>query len=119
MSLKLFFMSLTEDELEFMCHNYVHNWINEELQKSNRLLSKYQVEQKLDYIRNKSGAQSGLNTSRITNKTPRKITDYTESGLPSEANMSVMIDKPVPRYMEPTIGKVKKLEEQYERDGVV
>ena len=31
MSLKLFFMSLTEDELEFMCHNYVHNWINEEL----------------------------------------------------------------------------------------
>ena len=28
MSLKLFFMSLTEDELEFMCHNYVHNWIN-------------------------------------------------------------------------------------------
>jgi len=31
MSLKLFFQSLTEDELEFMCHNYVHNWINEEL----------------------------------------------------------------------------------------
>jgi len=31
MSLKLFFMSLTEDELEFICHHYVHNWINEEL----------------------------------------------------------------------------------------
>ena len=31
MSLKLFFRSLTEDELEFMCHNYVHNWINAEL----------------------------------------------------------------------------------------
>jgi hypothetical protein len=30
-----------------------------------------------------------------------------------------MIDKPVPRYMEPTIGKVKKLEEQLERDGVI
>ena len=41
MSLKMFFMSLTEDELEFMCHNYVHNWINLELQRSNRLLSKY------------------------------------------------------------------------------
>jgi hypothetical protein len=31
MSLKLFFMSLSEDELEFVCHNYVHNWINIEL----------------------------------------------------------------------------------------
>jgi len=41
MSLKLFFQSLTEDELEFLCHHYVHNWINEELQKSNRLLGKY------------------------------------------------------------------------------
>lgn len=44
MSLKWFFMTLNEDELEFMCHNYVHNWINEELHRSNRLLSKYQVE---------------------------------------------------------------------------
>jgi len=41
MSLKMFFMSLTEDELEFVCHNYVHNWINLELQRSNRMLSKY------------------------------------------------------------------------------
>lgn len=31
MSLKLFFQSLSEDELEFLCHNYVHNWINDEL----------------------------------------------------------------------------------------
>lgn len=31
MSLKVFFQSLKEDELEFLCHNYVHNWINEEL----------------------------------------------------------------------------------------
>ena len=44
MSLKLFFQTLTEDELEFLCHNYVHNWINDEILKSNRLLSKYQVE---------------------------------------------------------------------------
>jgi hypothetical protein len=35
---------LTEDELEFIMHHYVHNWINDELQKSNRMLSKYQVE---------------------------------------------------------------------------
>jgi hypothetical protein len=41
MSLKMFFMSLTEDELEFVCHNYVHNWINLELKRKNRLLSKY------------------------------------------------------------------------------
>ena len=31
MSLKLFFKSLSDDQLEFMCHHYVHNWINEEL----------------------------------------------------------------------------------------
>lgn len=60
-----------------------------------------------------------MNTSRITNsKTPRKIIEYTENGMP-DVTMSLMNDKPVPRYMEPTIGKVKKLEEQYERDGVV
>lgn len=53
MSLKLFFMNLSEDELEFICHHYVHNWINEELQRSNRMLSKYQVESKLEYIQNK------------------------------------------------------------------
>lgn len=41
MSLKMFFMSLTEDELEFVCHHYIHNWINIELKRSNRLLSKY------------------------------------------------------------------------------
>jgi hypothetical protein len=51
MSLKSFFQNLSDDQLEFMCHHYVHNWINEELQRSNRLLSKYQIEQKLDYIR--------------------------------------------------------------------
>ena len=53
MSLKLFFMSLNEEELEFVCHNYIHNWINEELQRSNRILSKYQVEEKLNYIKQK------------------------------------------------------------------
>ena len=41
MSLKLFFMNLSEDELELLCHNYIHNWINDELSKKNRLLSKY------------------------------------------------------------------------------
>jgi hypothetical protein len=50
MALKMFFMNLSEDEMEFVCHNYVHNWINLELHKSNRLLSKYQVEKKLDYV---------------------------------------------------------------------
>ena len=28
LSLKDFFMRITEDELELMCHNYVYNWIN-------------------------------------------------------------------------------------------
>ena len=41
MSLKMFFMSLTEDELEFVCHSYIHNWINIELKRSNKQLSKY------------------------------------------------------------------------------
>ena len=41
MSLKAFFLGLTEDQLEFVCHNYVHNWINLELSRSNRMLSKY------------------------------------------------------------------------------
>ena len=31
MSLKHFFKNLSDDQLEFMCHHYVHNWINEEL----------------------------------------------------------------------------------------
>jgi hypothetical protein len=31
MSLKMFFLNLSSDELEYICHNYVHNWINEEL----------------------------------------------------------------------------------------
>lgn len=51
MSLKAFFLGLSEDELELMCHNYVHNWINEHLSKSTRFYNKYQVEQKLEYIR--------------------------------------------------------------------
>lgn len=36
MSLKLFFQSLDEDQLEIMCHNYIHNWINSELKEHNR-----------------------------------------------------------------------------------
>lgn len=51
MSLKAFFQGLSEDELELMCHNYVHNWINEHLSKSTRFYNKYQVEQKLEFIR--------------------------------------------------------------------
>lgn len=36
MSLKLFFQSLSEDQLEIVCHNYIHNWINIELKERNR-----------------------------------------------------------------------------------
>ena len=31
MSLKKFFLDLSEDQLELICHNYVHNWIDQEL----------------------------------------------------------------------------------------
>ena len=74
LSLKMFFMSLTEDELEFVCHNYVHNWINMELKRSNRLLSKYQVEDKLEYI-NQNKSHNGSNVSARgagTSRTPRE-----------------------------------------------
>jgi|DEB0MinimDraft_12_1074336.scaffolds.fasta_scaffold66968_2 hypothetical protein len=98
MSLKLFFMSLTEDELEFVCHNYIHNWINIELQRSNRLLSKYQVEQKLEYIK----------------KTANGV------GLPAE-NKSMFSGSSnskakLPRYMAPTIGEIKKRENPDQED---
>lgn len=36
MSLKLFFSTLSEDQLEIVCHNYIHNWINQELKEHNR-----------------------------------------------------------------------------------
>jgi hypothetical protein len=32
MSLKHFFKNLSDDNLELMCHYYIHNWINEEMQ---------------------------------------------------------------------------------------
>ena len=70
MSLKTFFLSLSEDELELMCHNYVHNWINEHLQKSNKLYQKYQVEKKLSYIKS---ASSGLLGKRKSLSTPRTM----------------------------------------------
>jgi hypothetical protein len=28
MSLKMFISTMTEDQLEIVCHNYIHNWIN-------------------------------------------------------------------------------------------
>ena len=68
MSLKMFFMSITEDELEFVCHNYIHNWINIELQRSNRLLSKYQVEDKLNYVQEKRDKSLILNASASINQ---------------------------------------------------
>lgn len=55
MSLKLFFQSLSDDQLEIVCHNYVHNWINQELKEHNRLLNKYQQEQMMDYVNKKNG----------------------------------------------------------------
>lgn len=108
MSLKLFFQSLKEDELEFLCHNYVHNWINEELQRSNRLLSKYQVESKLDYLKNNGGA-----------RTPRHPSVGGASAR-SRSALPTSVDQPgtVPRYMNPTIGKIKKQEDQFESEPV-
>ena len=91
MSLKFFFMSLTEDELEFICHHYVHNWINEELHKSNRLLSKYQVEQKLEYVNSKGSVP-------LLGKSSSMIQLTNESVLEAK--------KKIPSYMAPTIVKV-------------
>jgi hypothetical protein len=99
MSLKLFFKSLSDDQLEFMCHHYVHNWINEELQRSNRLLSKYQVEQKLDYIKqNQAGS--------ITNREQAFSYDnISRIGIESRGTKS---SKQLPSYMAPTIVKMNK-----------
>ena len=44
LSLKLFFKSLSDQELELICHNYIHNWINDHLTKSTKFFNKYQVE---------------------------------------------------------------------------
>ena len=99
MSLKMFFMSLTEDELEFLCHNYVHSWINDELQKTNRLLSKYQVEQKLSYVNAAKTQRDGsmdLIDASFRRKSPAKT----------------------PRYMAPTISQIQTLNEQKETDVV-
>ena len=81
MSLKQFFMSMTEEELEFMCHNYVHNWINEELKYKNKLLSKYQVESKLEYMK-KGGITPRQGSSLI------KMTEGSENPAPSQTEPS-------------------------------
>ena len=101
MSLKLFFMTLTEDELELMCHNYVHNWINEELKRSNRLLSKYQVEQKLEYINNE---KPKMGDSMAENKSLSK--SYTANSLLGGQSNSKQGQ--APRYMNPTSCKINK-----------
>ena len=53
MSLKHFFKNLSDDNLELMCHYYIHNWINEEMQQTNRQFNKYQIEKKLNYVNSK------------------------------------------------------------------
>lgn len=128
MSLKAFFQSLSEDELEFLCHNYVHNWINEELQRSNRLLAKYQVEQKLDYIRTRGYSSVVALTARSPrlNRTASgsrmfKIDNERSKmdGLDrSSANASLSMERNLPRFMNPTIGKIRKHEDQYESENV-
>jgi hypothetical protein len=104
MALKCFFMSLTEDELEFICHHYVHNWINEELQKSNRMLSKYQVESKLEYIKNNGTSVSGTNPSA-------EGIDVSKSGIELTSPLKT------PSYMAPTVAKVQKLHDQMTPDA--
>lgn len=114
MSLKMFFMSITEDELEFVCHNYIHNWINIELQRSNRLLSKYQVEDKLNYVqekREKSMNKSMVNASASVNQSIARG----DKSINRELSQST-IDQKMPRYMAPTIGKVNKEKHQDNSD---
>ena len=129
MSLKLFFQRLSEDELEFLCHNYVHNWINEELQRSNRLLAKYQVEQKLDYIRTRGYSSVASLTSRSPrmNKTASgsylfKVGDCQtkaeEMDHEDSVNASMALEQNLPRFMNPTIGKIRKHEEQFQAEAV-
>jgi len=114
MSLKMFFMSITEDELEFVCHNYIHNWINMELKRSNRLLSKYQVEDKLNYVqekREKSMNKSMVNASASVNQSIARG----DKSINRELSQST-IDQKMPRYMAPTIGKVNKEKHQDNSD---
>ena len=54
MSLKHFFQNLSEEQMELMCHNYIHSWINDHLSKSSKFFNKYRVEEKLDYMRQNS-----------------------------------------------------------------
>jgi hypothetical protein len=55
MSLKMFLQTISDDQLEIVCHNYIHNWINQELKEHNRLLNKYQQEQMIDYVNKQNG----------------------------------------------------------------
>lgn len=92
MSLKLFFKTLTEDQLEIVCHNYVHNWINQELKEHNRQLSKYQQEQKIQYANRMSKTPKGRNASMIE--------PASEEGTEIQTKL--------PRFMAPTIGAMTK-----------
>lgn len=92
MSLKLFFKTMTEDQLEIVCHNYIHNWINQELKEHNRQLNKYQQEQKIEYANKMSKTPKGKNASMVVPET----TDGPE-----------MTTK-LPRFMAPTIGAMSK-----------
>jgi hypothetical protein len=54
MSLKLFFIELATNQpdlLELMCHNYIHSWVNKDIARKQRQESKYQVEEKMEYLR--------------------------------------------------------------------
>ena len=103
MALKRFFQNLGDNELELLCHNYVHNWINQELQSSNRLLSKYQVEQKLEYVKRMGGSMTNRNVSTTTSILGGIDDDTKTNGGRT--------DKSLPRYMEPTYKYIKRHEE--------
>ena len=49
-ALQKFFKGLSDQDMEAMCDNYVDGWIDSELKKKTRQESKYQFEDKFDYI---------------------------------------------------------------------
>lgn len=88
-------MSLSEEELDMMCHNYVHNWISENLKKTNQQLKKYAIESKLDYMQRSNSvnphrqSEASLDISGITN-------DHLQTQ---------------PRFMQPTVNRALKIQE--------
>jgi hypothetical protein len=105
-SMKNFLLSLSEDELDLLCHNYIHNWIAEHLAKSNAQANKYAIEPKLQFLQ-----RSNSTHSRRQSDASFQINSVGEAFLTSSKHQ--------PRFMQPTVNRALKIQSHEKENGNV